>query len=959
MNSLLTRLHTPGRLLAALALALPVSLLALAAPASAQVVISQVYGGGGNSGATLRNDFIELLNTGSAPVAVGGWSVQYTSATGSNWQVTAIPAGTTMQPGRYLLVQQAAGAGGSVSLPTPDVVGNIAMGGSAGKVALSNASSALSGSTPGGAAVVDVVSYGSNATPVEGSPTPNLSNSTAALRNGEGCTDTNDNSADFSVGAPNPRNSSAPAASCEGGGGPGPVDPLAASIPAIQGIGSTSPLVNQVVVTSGVVTRINSNGFFIQALEGDDDPATSDGLFVFTGDSPFPAAQVGSLVQVTGTVREFSAGAGMTANPLTQLAQVSSVSLLGTGYSLQPVLVTLPVAEGQTLEPFEGMLVTLAGPLTVQQNFFQARFGQITIGAGGRHENPTNRFRPGSQANALFDLWNRSRVLLDDGSALQNPNPTPYFGANGLPRGGDTFSSVTGVLDYGPATASTAGFALYRIHPTAPVSVSATNPRRATPPAVPGNLRIAALNVLNYFTTFTNGQNAQGQTGQGCTLGGSTSAGNCRGANNLEEFLRQRSKIVAALAALDADAVGLMEIQNHGSVAAQNLVDALNAAVGAGTYAVLPDPAAGTGTDAIKLALIYKPARLAPVGGGFSDTAPINNRPTLAQVFTAPNGEKLILAVNHLKSKGGCPGASSPDADQGDGQACWNARRLAQAQQLRSFIGQVQAATGVTDALLLGDMNSYGQEDPIFELTSNGYVDEFARFNSLAYGYVFDGFAGRLDHAIGTASLSPRVGGTVGWHINADEQVAHDYNLEFKQPACATCAPDPFDGSTPFRSSDHDPILVGLHWYKTLNGTPGRDVLVGTPGDDIFIGRDGGDRITTGAGQDIIVMLSVRDAGDIVTDFTPGQDRVDLRTLLASIGYSGSNALADGVVQIRATRGGLSIDLDLDGSSSNGARPRSMVLLNGVSPAQFDPARDLILPQAATRALKPAAARKR
>jgi predicted extracellular nuclease len=223
-----------------------------------------------------------------------------------------------------LLVRQAAGAGGSVDLPTPDVLGNIAMGGSAGKVALSNSSSALSGSTPGGATVVDVVSYGSNATPVEGSPTPNLSNSTAALRNGEGCTDTNDNSADFSVGAPNPRNSSAPAASCEGGGGPGPVDPLAASIPAIQGSGSSSPLVNQVVVTSGVVTRINSNGFFIQALEGDGDPATSDGLFVFTGDTPFPAAQVGSLVQVTGTVREFSAGAGMTAMATASASDVPS-----------------------------------------------------------------------------------------------------------------------------------------------------------------------------------------------------------------------------------------------------------------------------------------------------------------------------------------------------------------------------------------------------------------------------------------------------------------------------------------------------------------------------------------------------------------------------------------------------------------------------------------------------------
>ncbi len=936
-----SRPHLSSRLLTRLAL--PACLL-LALPAGAQVVISQIYGGGGNSGATLRNDFIELLNTGSTPVAVGGWSVQYASAGGSSWQVTPLPAGLTLQPGRYLLVQQAAGAGGSVSLPAPDVAGSIFMSATNGKVALATVNTALSGTAPAGANVVDIVSFGPTATPTEGSPTPVLSNTTAALRNGAGCDDSNNNSADFSIGAPNPRNSGAPAAGCDGSGGgePDPLEPLAASIPAVQGDTAVSPLLGQLVVTSGVVTRLNSNGFFIQALQGDGDPATSDGLFVFTGNTRYDEAVPGHLVQVTGTVSEFSAGAGMASNPLTQLSQVRGVGLLGTGYSLTPMSVSLPLAEGQTLEPVEGMLVTLTGPLTVQQNFFQARFGQLTIGAGGRHETPTNRFRPGPQAQALQALWNRSRVLLDDGSSQQNPNPTPYFGADGLPRGGDTLGSVTGVIDYGPATASGAGFALYRIHPTAPFGVVASNPRLPAPPPVAGNLRLAAMNVLNFFTTFTNGQNAQGQTGQGCTQGGSISATHCRGANNLAEFERQRSKIVNALAALDADAVGLMEIQNNGSVAAQNLVDALNARVGHGTYAVMPDPAAGTGSDAIKLALIYKPARLAPVGGAHSDTAAVNSRPTLAQVFAAPNGERLVLAVNHLKSKGGCPAAGSVDADQGDGQGCWNATRLAQAQQLRSFIAQVQAGSGVSDALLLGDFNSYGQEDPIVELTANGYVDQLGRFSPLAYGYVFDGFAGRLDHAIGNASLSTKVGGAFSWHISADEQPAQDYNLEFKQPACAGCAPDAFDGSTPYRASDHDPLLVGLHWYKSVLGDARRNVLIGTPGDDILVGREGHDSLTGGEGRDIFAYLDLRDRGDVITDFTPGQDRIDLRTLLAAIGYTGSQPVADGVVQIRATRNGLSIDVDVDLNAGPPARAGALVRLLGVWPAQFDPARDLI-----------------
>src|SRR5204863_8607959 len=153
------------------------------------------------------------------------------------------------------------------------------------------------------------------------------------------------------------------------------------------------------------------------------------------------------------------------------------------------------------------------------------------------------------------------------------------------------------------------------------------NPRATTPPAVVSNVKLGSMNVLNFFTTFTDGTTASGETGQGCTLGGATSASNCRGANSLAEFVRQRAKIVVALAGLNADAVGLMEIQNNGNVAAQNLVDALNAQVGAGAYAVVPAPAQGTGDDAIRVAMIYKPGKLTLVGAPFSDPATINSRP--------------------------------------------------------------------------------------------------------------------------------------------------------------------------------------------------------------------------------------------------------------------------------------------------------------------------------------------
>ena len=159
--------------------------------------------------------------------------------------------------------------------------------------------------------------------------------------------------------------------------------------------------------------------------------------------------------------------------------------------------------------------------------------------------------------------------------------------------------------------------------------LTASHARASAPAAVGGNVKVGAMNVLNFFTTFTNGETATGQTGQGCTLGGSTSAGNCRGANNITEFNRQRAKIVVALAGLNADAVGLMEIQNNGNVAAQNLVDALNARLGAGSYASVALPHQDTGSDAIRVAMIYKPGSLTPVDLPVSDVGRVNSRPTL------------------------------------------------------------------------------------------------------------------------------------------------------------------------------------------------------------------------------------------------------------------------------------------------------------------------------------------
>lgn len=994
------------------------------------VVISQIYGGGGNSGTTLRNDFIEVFNAGSAPVSLAGWSVQYASTTGSSWQITNLSA-TTLAPGQYHLVQQAAQGGGTQNLPTPDSTGTIPMSASGGKVALVASTVALTGSAPTGAALVDLVGWGA-ATYFEGAAAPPTVATTAVLRNAAGCTDTDNNGSDFAAAAPTPRNSSTALQPCgsavaqpivpscpavtllagaagiaqatasdvdsivnaatvdgvlpagftlgsfQGATALGGTAQLALNvaagtasgrypialrwsndsgqtasctldvtiagltpIPEIQGSASTSPLNGQSVTTRGVVTLRTNNGFFLQDPTGDGNPDTSDGIFVFT--STAPTVSIGQLVQLSGTVTEFNTGAAANddtlAHPVTELTGVSGITVLGSGFAVPPVEVVLPETVNDELERYEGMLVTLRGPLTVSQNFFLGRYGQVTLSAGGRMETPTNRHRPGPDAQALADANARARILLDDATSVQNPNPTPYLAADNTLRAGDTVASVTGVIDYGLATNNNAGFGDYKIQPTAPVAFTRENERRTTPQPVGGNLRVASANVLNYFTTFTDGTTASGQIGQGCSLGGAVSAGNCRGADNAVEFARQRTKIVEAIAALDADVVGLMEIQNNGATAVQNLVDALNAKLGAGTYSRVVDPASGTGTDAIKVAMIYRGARLAPVGGSISDTAAVHNRPPLAQLFAVPNGERFAVVVNHFKSKG-CDDAAGADIDQGDGQGCYNERRTLQAQALADFVAALQASSGSGDVILIGDLNAYAQEDPIATLAAAGFVDQIGVFNSFGYSYVFDGAAGRLDHALTSASLSDKVSGATEWHINADEPSVIDYNLEFKQPACATCGPD-YYAATPYRSSDHDPVVVGLSIYRTVAGSAGRDVLIGSAGDDRMIGAEGADTLTGGSGADLFVYRSLRDAADTLTDFAPGLDRIDLSLLMSAIGANPDTAIAGGIVRVVASPAGALVQIDVDGSGPTAAR--TLATLRGVSATAIVPSRDFVL----------------
>jgi len=183
------------------------------------------------------------------------------------------------------------------------------------------------------------------------------------------------------------------------------------------------------------------------------------------------------------------------------------------------------------------------------------------------------------------------------------------------------------------------------------------------------------------------------------------------------------------------------------------------------------------------------------------------NRPTIAQAFELrENLERVVVAVNHLKSKGSdCDDVGDPDT--GDGQGNCNGTRTRAAAALADWLATDPTGSGTTDSLIVGDLNSYAEEDPIRVLREAGYVDQIRRFGGPgAYSYVFDGQAGYLDHGLASRSLSPKVSGATDWHINADEPVALDYNVEFKSPAQLTSLYAP----GPYRSSDHDPLLVGL-----------------------------------------------------------------------------------------------------------------------------------------------------
>ncbi|HKE66802.1 MAG TPA: lamin tail domain-containing protein [Micromonosporaceae bacterium] len=746
--------------------------LAAAEPAyaiSGDVVIAQVYGGGGNAGATLTNDYIELFNRGGAAVDLTGWSVQYASAAGTTWQVTALSG--TIAPGGDYLVAESAGAGGTTPLPTPDASGSIAMSATAGKVALVTAATALGcGATCSSASGVhDFIGYGT-ANDFEGAAAPGLSNTTADLRAGGGTVDTDNNAADFTAGAPDPHNS---AGEGPGGGNPPPTN---ARIHDIQGASHRSPLVGQRVTSvPGVVTAISSNGFWFQDPQPDDNIATSEGLFVFT--SSRPTVAIADSVLVSGTVAEFREGGAATNLSNTEIdgPQITVVAsgaalpvpvVIGPGGRVAPDLPRGDSPGDVEKGPFD--------PTTNALDFYESMEGMLVQVNDAQAVGPTNQFGEipivpaGSDAirtprgGVLLTQTdpNTERLIMDSTLA---PVPDANVGA--------VFPGASvGVLDY--------DFGNYYFHPLAAPTVTPSPIQpEVTAKQGPLDLAIATYNVENLAPT-----------------------------DPQDKFDRLAVGLVHNLQS--PDIVSLEEIQDNdgatddGVVAANVTLDKLVAAIraaGGPTYAYreidpVNDTNGGEPGGNIRVAFLFRTDRgmqfIDRPGGSATSSVGVTRVLGTAQLTQSPGlidptnaawddsrkplvgefrfkGRQVIVIGNHFDSKGGddpLMGRFQPPSTPSEVQ------RLQQATVERGFVDQIRAADPDAAVVVLGDLNDFQFSNTADILVGDGYLTDLPRTlpQPEQYSYDFEGNSEVLDHILISSALDGEPHQYDIVHINAE-----------------------------------------------------------------------------------------------------------------------------------------------------------------------------------------------
>ncbi len=654
-------------------------------------------------------------------------------------------------------------------------------------------------------------------------------------------------------------------------GGSGPAEPPAPELCAtpathevgqVQGPGASSPLADRQVVVRGTVVADlpGLSGFHLQDPDGDGDPATSDAVFVA---SPV-AVSLGDTVAVAGPATESfgqtQVGRPASAGPPAVGAEPARAQVCAAGTVADlpaAAALDLPAAAALALpaaaaarERLEGMLVAPVDRLTVSEVFGLTRFGELLLSEGGLLVQPTELARPGPAATAVAAQNALRQIVLDDASSARTSlTARPYLSRTTPVRVGDELALVEPlVLGF--------GFGSWRLQPadgTADGVLTPSNTRPAAPDPVGGDVTVGAFNVLNYFRTPP-------PTG--------------RGARDKAGLDRQAAKVVAAIGALDADVVALQEIEDSDSTGLTpgnadtvlaDLVRRLNAAAGDDRWAhpAFPSELLAVDRDVIRNAVIYRRDVVEPVGPsvGLVDEASFDNaREPIAQTFTK-DGDAFTVVANHFKSKSGTGTGANADTGQGS----FNADRVDQARAVAAFTDRLRQQTGDQDVLVLGDLNAYTREDPVEVLRDAGFTDLGERLDAGRYSYVFGGLSGSLDHALATAPLTAKVTGLAHWGINSGESAAYQYDGD---PALYA--------ADPYRSSDHDPLVLGIDLAErcaglvptlvgtpgpdTLTGTAGRDVVMGLGGDDVLAGGNGDDVLCGGAGDDVVRGGNGRDA---------------------------------------------------------------------------------------------------
>lgn len=503
-------------------------------------------------------------------------------------------------------------------------------------------------------------------------------------------------------------------------------------------------------------------GFYLQSLPEDADSrtATSEGLFVF---SDARGGNVGDHIRVRGLIKEY--------HGLTELAARGRLEVCGRAHTPQPIALSFPLPD---LEPLEGMRVVFEQAPAVIDTHDLGRYGVVELAADDPIRNHRNPGTTGSQ----------HRILLDDRRLAQNPAtlpvPRPGLSADNSLRTGSRLEPVSGVLDY--------RYDRWRIQPETWPRVLEANERPVAPqPPKAGAVRVAAFNTLNFFN------------GDGDGDGFPTA----RGADSEKELTRQRQKLAAAIQGLNADIVGLMELENDGNDEHSAIAE-LTRSLGADWRYIRQSEA---GNDAIRVGLIYRSDRVEPVGvaavlsrGVFSRYS----RTPVAQDFRPRGDDDLIrVVVNHFKSRS-CRNAKGDN--RADDEGCYAPVRERSARELLTWLETLPKPEQLSGTLICGDLNTYVGERPLTLLASKGFQRPAPLTGDDQHTYRFDGVRGVLDYILPEERLQSRVVEGGVWHINADEPPVLDYNLEFHPPGRANRLYGP--GS--WRSSDHDPVYLDL-----------------------------------------------------------------------------------------------------------------------------------------------------